>query len=43
MGDLQGQFNGPMLGSGGLVDMGDDYRQPDVTRDVCYSGASGGR
>lgn len=32
MGDLQGQFGGPMLGSGGLVDMGEDYRQPDVTR-----------
>lgn len=32
MGDLQGQFGMPMMGADGLVDMGEDYRQPDVTR-----------
>lgn len=32
MGGLQGQFGMPMMGADGLVDMGEDYRQPDVTR-----------
>ena len=45
MGDLRGQFNSPMLGSDGLVYMGDDYKSPDVTRQFStpdhLSGSSG--